>query len=308
MPWKLILAGVKSSPEGLWAALVTDRIARDCGARCVLVHAVRDVWSPPASRTVAVDVEPYRRVVLEQARQTVARLVARHTPDAQAWPIEIRGGRPSRVLCDVAREQRAELVVIGADRDAPRSHWRTGRTAREASRLLDTPLLVAAAPLMRFRRVLAAVDLSLAAGPTIAEAETIAHLDDAALRFLHVIEPPPFAAEFPLHHPGADALAARDVEALEQSVWPLITLGRAERVVRRGQARLAIVHEALEWKADLVVVGSHGRGWTDRLVLGSVSEGVLSDLPCSVLVVAVHERLAAGLAATGTEAASPGGR
>ncbi len=46
-----------------------------------------------------------------------------------------------------------------------------------------------------------------------------------------------------------------------------------------------IVEEAKNWEADLIVVGSHGRGFWGRLTLGSVSNGVIHHAPCSVLIV-----------------------
>ena len=54
--------------------------------------------------------------------------------------------------------------------------------------------------------------------------------------------------------------------------------------VLRGSPNQQIVDRAKEWKADLIVVGSHGRGFWGRL-LGSVSNGVVHHAPCSVLVV-----------------------
>jgi nucleotide-binding universal stress UspA family protein len=54
--------------------------------------------------------------------------------------------------------------------------------------------------------------------------------------------------------------------------------------VLSGQPERRIVELAEEWKADLIVVGSHGRGFWGRL-LGSVSSGVAHHAPCSVLVV-----------------------
>jgi len=46
-----------------------------------------------------------------------------------------------------------------------------------------------------------------------------------------------------------------------------------------------IVDIAEEWGADLIVVGSHGRGFWSRALLGSVSDAVINHAPCSVLVV-----------------------
>lgn len=54
--------------------------------------------------------------------------------------------------------------------------------------------------------------------------------------------------------------------------------------ILRGSPDQQIIEKAKEWNADLIVVGSHGRGFWGRL-LGSVSDGVVHHAPCSVLVV-----------------------
>jgi nucleotide-binding universal stress UspA family protein len=51
-----------------------------------------------------------------------------------------------------------------------------------------------------------------------------------------------------------------------------------------GNPRDAILEEAREWGADLIVVGSHGYGRLKRMVLGSVAGAVVADAPCSVHV------------------------
>jgi nucleotide-binding universal stress UspA family protein len=58
-----------------------------------------------------------------------------------------------------------------------------------------------------------------------------------------------------------------------------------ERLVRYGGAVETILREALDWRADLLVVGSHGKGWAERLLVGSVTERLLNHLPTSLLVV-----------------------
>lgn len=65
-----------------------------------------------------------------------------------------------------------------------------------------------------------------------------------------------------------------------------------ERRLVEGASGQTIVHVADEVRADVIVVGSHGKGWFKRVVLGSVSEYVLHHSTVPVLVVrpldAVH--------------------
>jgi nucleotide-binding universal stress UspA family protein len=46
-----------------------------------------------------------------------------------------------------------------------------------------------------------------------------------------------------------------------------------------------IIEKTKAWKADLIVVGSHGRGFWSRLTMGSTSDVVVHHAPCPVLVV-----------------------
>jgi len=59
----------------------------------------------------------------------------------------------------------------------------------------------------------------------------------------------------------------------------------AKGVVADGDPRIALVDIARGEKADLLVVGSHGRTGLTKLVLGSVASHVTTHAPCSVLVV-----------------------
>jgi nucleotide-binding universal stress UspA family protein len=64
---------------------------------------------------------------------------------------------------------------------------------------------------------------------------------------------------------------------------------RVTTEVLEGQPKRRIPEEAEAWGADLVVVGSHGYGFWDRLLLGSVSQAVASHAGCSVEIVRRRE-------------------
>ncbi len=53
----------------------------------------------------------------------------------------------------------------------------------------------------------------------------------------------------------------------------------------KGSAKRMILKEAAKWKADLIVVGSLGHNFLSRLFLGSVSDAIVKNAECSVLVV-----------------------
>lgn len=68
--------------------------------------------------------------------------------------------------------------------------------------------------------------------------------------------------------------------------------------VEEGETSATILRLAQEIKADLIVLGTHGRRGLDRLVIGSIAEDVLRKAPCSVLAVkaAPSNALAVGCA------------
>jgi nucleotide-binding universal stress UspA family protein len=55
--------------------------------------------------------------------------------------------------------------------------------------------------------------------------------------------------------------------------------------VLEGNVKERIVECAREWHADMIVMGSHGRQGIEKLFLGSVSQAVLTEAPCSVEIV-----------------------
>ena len=82
---------------------------------------------------------------------------------------------------------------------------------------------------------------------------------------------------------------AQDVahQALERTAEAIAasTVGSVELVVEPGSAGIVICELASERGADVIVVGSRGRGAFKRALLGSVSSHIVHNAPCPVLVV-----------------------
>lgn len=79
----------------------------------------------------------------------------------------------------------------------------------------------------------------------------------------------------------AEKFAANGVKIIEENMPNSVV----SKEVLRGVPEREIVETAKKFHADLIVVGSHGRGFWGRLTLGSVSDAVIHHSPCSVLVI-----------------------
>lgn len=72
----------------------------------------------------------------------------------------------------------------------------------------------------------------------------------------------------------------------EQSMLKLEREGlKVSSAIEDGEPKDTLVSEARNWKADAIFVGARGLGRVERLLLGSVSGGVVARAPCTVEVV-----------------------
>ena len=82
-----------------------------------------------------------------------------------------------------------------------------------------------------------------------------------------------------------DAVDQAARSALERTVAVLNTSAEVEQLVDNGSAGPVICRVAADQGADVVVVGSRGRGAIKRALLGSVSSHVANNAPCPVMIV-----------------------
>lgn len=308
MDWQPIIVGVDGSPESVRAAVLGSILAQAAHTECVLVHAALDYWSSTAMPAVGVDIAALDEATIEHSRALVTSALAGRVAEPLLQSIVIRIGPPAAVLTDVARERGASMIVVGGKHRRGLARL-AGSTVTNLVRLSELPILATDGGSGGIQRILAAVDLSHAAAPTIALAERMAELFKADLRALHVVEPLPTVPTVPLELDDDEVYHAAE-QQLNASVWPLVTWPNTDTVIRRGRTAAVIVDEATQWRADLVVVGSHGKGWVDRIILGSTSERLLHVLPTLILVVPAHgpsEPLTAG-AGAGSAARAVGGQ
>ncbi|MBA3858328.1 MAG: universal stress protein [Cyanobacteria bacterium PR.3.49] len=123
--------------------------------------------------------------------------------------------------------------------------------------------------------------------------------EGSRFKLLSVVEPfhPEYAGWHTNYMPVAVEAQKELVEAakslVNERVKKLTEVFGSQSVtaeVREGYVTDTILEAAKDWPADLIVVGSHGRTGITRLLLGSVSEAVVSQAPCSVEIVKMPKK------------------
>ena len=138
------------------------------------------------------------------------------------------------------------------------------------------------------RSIVLATDGSPDAAVALRAAAEVSEKAGAYLHLVHV-----WTAAMPVAYPGSGfddyqlLLEERGAELLQQQLLSARAAGvRAARAhLRQGEPAEKIVALAEVLDADLIVVGNRGAGRVKRLIIGSVSEGVVCRASCPVMVV-----------------------
>ncbi|WP_437897292.1 universal stress protein [Sorangium sp. So ce124] len=282
-----VLAATDFSPGALAAVERATCLPLSAGSTLHLVH----VLPAPASPAEGDSAEQAARRSLDEIAAR-ALDVARGAGNAglQVVP-SVLVGREFVEIIRHARSHGAELIVLGRHGERSILDLLLGSTAELTVRHADTPVLVVQrAPASAYRRPLLAVELSDVALRSAVLATKVIDPEVSRIRAIHAYRVP-FEDRMALALPSLEFAAYRaryhdDARAgLRRLLDSFDGLGVTwESSVRRGDARRAIVREAGRWKADLIIMGTHGRSGISRALLGSVAESVMRSAPCDVLV------------------------
>jgi len=140
------------------------------------------------------------------------------------------------------------------------------------------------------KKILVPVDFSDLSTEVIDKAGEIAKAFDSEIYILHISVPDSFMTEdissLPLiNNPGIDEMIREDHD-LKAMVHYLHEKGiNAKSALIHGPVVSSILNEAENFGADLIVVGTQSHGFLYRTFIGSVSNGVLRNSPCPVMIV-----------------------
>ena len=143
----------------------------------------------------------------------------------------------------------------------------------------------------RIRRILCASDFSKTSGKALISAIDLAKANRARLTIIHAHVPiVPLVPEQYLEASTWDRVDTETRRWAERQVEKLTEKARkrgvrASAMMVTGDPAQQIVRMARSKRADLIVVGTHGRRGFSKFFLGSVAERVIATAPCPVMTV-----------------------
>jgi nucleotide-binding universal stress UspA family protein len=226
------------------------------------------------------------------ARERIAQQITSIAfPAAHEPAIELRAGDYIQSIATVARETRADLIVVGSRRTESPAPF-IGVTAERITDLAGCPVLIANLdPRERYGAVLMAAELSGAFIRVARVASRFGFLEAESVSVVHGFESP---YRGPLYAEGFDGrAAARNVAEWERAAGARllrklddagVESSRFHLVFQQTRPIRAIRRVVRSIQPDLLIVGTKDRSMLSRVMRGSVANDVLRRRECDVLV------------------------
>lgn len=297
-----ILVAIDSSPASKRTLTCARHIAAPGAHVTVISVAENPRTLLPTTTLVGAALEAARDELLGDAADALAQAPsvfagADVSLDTRVIDLARQGGDVAHALANAAGEENADLIVVGARQHHGLLRWVEGTVSEPLMRLAQCPLLIVPAsddkPIEHApQRILFAVDGSESAaravryGAQLAGANTrvrAIYVVDRAVRLTDLV--PIHLLEEAFVEEGNTALAAAGQLLASIPAHASASLVDTERT--SDDIAHAIVREAEHWKAELIVMGTHGRRGLAQWFVGSVAGRVARIARTPLLLVPV---------------------
>lgn len=190
-----------------------------------------------------------------------------------------------KAIIDVAEKRSCDLIVMGRRSLTRLERALAGSFSAQVMRHSPLDVLIMQNTTnLGWKSVLLATDGSKFSEAASERAIEIAQEHGGELKVVSVVDTADnILNEVPGNLDRMSKHAEENIESVRQKAKPFDI--KVEGFIRSGHPHLEIVKLAKELKIDVLCMGTHGRTGLNRLLMGSVTEQVLEDAPCSVLVV-----------------------
>lgn len=264
--------------------LATDGSEYSVGATNVALAMARQTGARTTVMTMAMldlEAEGLAPQVIEENRAAARRVLDGVEASARAGGVSVQrevreGMNPTKEIVRLADEIRAGVIVMGRRGRRGLARMMVGDSTRNVIGFADCNVLVVpqSAGLWQ-RRILLATDSSAHSEKAVAHAAALARSFGLPVSVVTVFAPK-----------HSEARRAESRQAVERAGAALAAQGIAvDTAILEGEPASEIANYSRSAGADLIIVGSHGRTGLGRLLMGSVSETIIGQATCPVLVV-----------------------
>ena len=291
MSLPVLLAATDISAPSRFTAQRAAMLAEQIGAKLEFVHVLDKRELDELQRLLGEDGEVLTERIRSQTRELLAQLA-----DDVSEPLGVSAGChlvEGEVLESITAQVdalNASLLIVGAHGTGFVRQQLLGATAERLLRMIQCPVLtVKQSPLKNYQNVLVPIDFTPWSLGAIRLALTVA--PQAKLTLLHAYEVP-FEGQMRIAGENEESIRCyrdkirQEVGArLDQTMIDTgITKVNWHPLVIHGNAVQRILEQEEEQGADLVVLGKHGHGMAEELLLGSNTRQILTHAQCDVLI------------------------
>jgi nucleotide-binding universal stress UspA family protein len=292
---RILLATDGSESAGVGIDLVAG-IDWPPGTAIRVIEAIETgpaLFGGPWPAIALAEIEALEAEVREAARATVAAACDRLARPGLHVASAVVAGRPATAIVEAARAMDADLIVVGSRGHGKIESMLLGSVSSEVVDHAPVPVLLARHA--SIERIVLAWDGSASARVAAEIVRTWPIFRGSPIRVVSVadfeipwwtgvagVESP---ALMPMYADAAEASRRLHADLARDMTRELAAAGlTATAEAREGDAATELIAGAKAWKADLIVLGTHGRTGLRRLLLGSVARNVLQHSGASILV------------------------
>lgn len=209
------------------------------------------------------------------------------------WEPMVTIGVPAEEIVRIAVDKRADLAIAATHGRSGLQRFIVGSVTERLMHTLPCPLLVihdTAPSEAQFKKIMVGCDFSPDADLGVAYGVRLAQAFGAELHLVHIIEPHSVKDMLkPWRGPSngdAPDLHNRLREEMLRLIPASVLPGDQPHIVLQpGLSHEELVKYAMAQNIDLIVLGVHGRGFVEKLLVGSTTDRVIRLAPCPVLSV-----------------------
>jgi nucleotide-binding universal stress UspA family protein len=229
----------------------------------------------------------------EKAHAALDETLSRLKPHCKSVTTEVTNGPIASTLCNVARDEKQDLIVVAPARHKLSDLLSLGSTSARVVDHAPCAVLVARAAMSspgQLKNVVIGFDGSSNAAKAIEQAARLFKLNAAKITVVHsvdVADPIKFLSPVAFVSSIEQDLLMQGEVFLADAKKLLSDLGMRDVECRlvEGKPANEVIKVAKESAADLIVIGARGHAPVQEMLLGSVAHNVAMHAPCSVAVL-----------------------